>query len=87
MMANVSYRWIRENVEDLSFGGQIDKDNLREHVKIPRGGFQTTLTRRGIEAVEDRAYDRKFNILVPGSGWADCFSYAEGEDDDPISRL
>ncbi|CAG0967302.1 hypothetical protein METP3_01224 [Methanosarcinales archaeon] len=74
-MVNVSRKWIKENVEQLSaFGNQITLDNFEEYVKGQKS-LSTNLTRRGIELVEGHAHKKKFLISIPGAGWADCWGY------------
>lgn len=73
MMASVSRKWLKENVEELSgFGGQITLDNLHEYCKVPKGGFDTTLSEQGKAAVEHGDRDKPFLVCIPGAGWADC---------------
>ena len=74
-MVNVSRKWIKENVEQLSaFGNQITLENFEEYV-VGAGKLQTTLSKAGKEKVEDREATEKFHILIPGVGWSDCFGY------------
>lgn len=76
-MANVSSVWVEENVRQFyCFGGIIQKEDLPD--REPEGGFETTLTAKGVRAVEDGEYERKFHILIPGAGWADCFPWDPG---------
>ncbi len=87
-MANVSKKWIGENVEKMSaVGGQITLDNLSEYCNVPKGGFETTLTKLGIEEVEAQARAKKFHILLPGHGWAECWGKSELDDDDGSDLL
>jgi len=83
-MASVTKKWIREYVEKLSgFGGQVDKDWVLENVKVPKGGFETTLTKIGKEAVEMEDLRKKFQILLPnGLGWADAWGYDNAEENE-----
>lgn len=72
-MVSVSRKWIKENVEKLyAFGGQIDKDAVLK-MHVPRGGFETTLTKTGKEQVGYCERKEKFHILIPEIGWADVF--------------
>lgn len=85
-MVNVTRKWIKENVEQLSvFGNQITLDNFEEYVKGEKT-LQTTLSKAGKDKVESREATQKFHILIPGVGWADCFGYSnelqESEEDD-----
>lgn len=86
-MVNVTRKWIKENVEQLSaFGNQITLDNFEEYV-VGQKSIQTTLSSVGKDKVELREATEKFHILIPGIGWADCFGYSneiqeESEDDD-----
>lgn len=74
-MINVSRKWIKENVEQLSaFGNQITIDNFEEYIKREKS-LQTTLSKAGKENVEGRITTKKFHVLIPGIGWADCFGY------------
>jgi len=85
-MVNVTRKWIKENVEQLSaFGNQITLDNFEEYV-VGQGSLQTTLSGAGKDKVEAREATEKFQTLIPGIGWADCFGFSnetnESEDDD-----
>jgi hypothetical protein len=85
-MVNVSRKWIKENVEQLSaFGNQITLDNFEEYI-VGQKSLQTTLSGAGKEKVESREAKEKFHILIPGVGWADCFGFSneiqESENDD-----
>lgn len=85
-MVNVTRRWIKENVEQMSaFGGQITLENFEEYVKGQKA-LQTTLSGIGKDIVESHEAKEKFHILIPGIGWADCFGYSneiqESEEDD-----
>lgn len=75
----VSKKWLQENCETIwGFGGQFTKDDLSE-VKVPKGGFETTLTRKGVEAVEYGQRVDKFSVLIPnGIGWANCVPFNQG---------
>ena len=78
-MVNVTRKWIKENVQQLSaFGNQITLENFEEYV-VGEGSLQTTLTKKGIDAVEAHEAKEKFHILIPGVGWADCFAYYPDE--------
>lgn len=79
-MTGVSRKWIRENVMEISaFGGQIDKDDVLR-MKVPRGGFETDLNKRGIEDAETRDHQIRFGILIPGIGWGTAFTYPSEEE-------
>ena len=82
-MADVTQEWIRKYVQKLSgFGGLIDKEFVLENRRFSRGGFETTLTQIGKEAVEMRQRPKKFHILLPdGLGWADVWGYCEVNED------
>ena len=72
-MVNVTRKWIKENAEKLyAFGGQITLDNFEKY--LTKGSVQTTLTKKGIQAVELCEREEKFHIIIPGVGVADCFS-------------
>lgn len=72
---NVSIHWIKENVTHMDCaGGQITIRNFEEYLDEGTKNVQTTLTRNGILAVENEQYGRKFQILIPGEGWADCWT-------------
>ena len=74
-MINVSRKWIKENVEQLSaFGNQITLENFEEYL-VGVKTIQTTLSKAGKDGVEDKALPNKFHILIPGIGWADCLGY------------
>ncbi len=76
-MVNVTKAWIKTYVKKLSaFGGQITLDNFEEYV-IPGKSVQTTLTFRGVSAVELGEHSQKFNILIPGVGWAEAWGYSD----------
>lgn len=80
VMAKVSKAWIRENVKTLwGFGGQVTIEDI-DGIKVPAGGFDTTLTGEGKRRVEHGNRKDKFLILLPGGlGWADCFGNYYGE--------
>lgn len=73
-MATVTKSWIKSNVDVIwGAGGQYTKDDL-DDTRVPKGGFDTTLTKHGIAAVERGERTSKFHILIPGIGWCDCIS-------------
>lgn len=73
----ITKSWIKQNVEKLSaFGGQITLDNFDEYTEGQKT-FQTTLTRKGIHAVELCEHRQKFNILISGVGWAEAWGYSD----------
>ena len=73
---NVKIEWINECVEKLyCFGGQIDLGNFEEYVSSKT--LQTTLTKKGILAVERCERKEKFHVLIPGVGWADVWVYGQ----------
>jgi len=45
--------------------GQFTLEDL-DDINVPKGEFETTLTRVGIEQVEWRQRREKFNIFIPG---------------------
>ncbi len=72
---NVTRKWIKENVEQLSaFGNQITLDNFEEYVRGQKT-LHTTLSGAGKYKVEAREGTEKFHILIPGIGWADCYGF------------
>ena len=77
-MSPVSKKWIKENVSFLSgFGGQITLDNF-EDLPALKGGHDTTLTKKGLLAVENGLYTEKFHIYLGGGlGWADAYGKNE----------
>jgi len=77
-MVNVTRKWIKEYVEQLSaFGNQITLENFEEYVKGQKS-LQTTLSGAGKNKVENREASKKFHILIPGIGWADSFGFEGG---------
>lgn len=71
-MANVTKSWIVSNIKTLwGAGGQYTKEDLK-NTRVPKGGFETTLTKKGIQAIEYGEFKKRFHILIPGIGWCDC---------------
>lgn len=77
-MVSVSRKWILEYVESLyGFGGQFELGDIN-NIKVPKGGFETTLTSIGKQYVEWGKRTEKFQILIPdGIGWADAVPKSE----------
>ncbi len=70
-MVKVSFDWLLEN-DIVAFGGQITNKNVRQYVTTKF--VETSLTYKGVRAVENGVYNKKkFVAVLPCVGLADCF--------------
>jgi hypothetical protein len=72
-MARVSRKWVLKNSNSVKYGGR--KINL-EDLPVPKGGFDSSLSRSGIKLIEDtklRKIVKTFQIFIPKLGWAECY--------------
>lgn len=71
-MANVSKKWLLMHVYKMwGFGGQYTKEDFIK-TKVPKGGFEITLTSKGMHSVECGERQSPFHVFIPHIGWVHC---------------
>ncbi len=86
--AKVSKRWIQSNLEMISClarsapnykDTEFILDIVLKHIKVPAGGFATSLTTDELATITAKSYNwfdddaiRDFKILIPGYGWCEA---------------
>lgn len=74
-MSKVSKKFILDNVSKMyGFGGKVDIDFFKTDIKVPKGGFETTLSKEEINKLDNWEIAPRFKVLVPQFGWVDCWS-------------